>query len=69
MPNFLLSLAAYTCNRQGKEGNKKYKTVDKQFVNKALISGFRRDADEICALLGCYAVSCGNCLPTVRVNS
>jgi hypothetical protein len=33
-----------------------------------LISGFRRDADEICALLGYYAASCGNCLTTFRDN-
>jgi hypothetical protein len=33
-----------------------------------LISGFRRDVDEICALLGYYAASCGNCLPTFRDN-
>ena len=26
----------------------------------SLISGFRRDVDEICAPLGCYAASCGN---------
>jgi hypothetical protein len=25
-----------------------------------LFSGFRRDAEEICLLLGCYAASCGN---------
>jgi hypothetical protein len=31
-----------------------------------LISGFRSDVDEICALLGYYAASCGNCLPTFR---
>jgi hypothetical protein len=31
---------------------------------KDLISGFRRDVDEICGLLGYYAASCGNCLPT-----
>jgi hypothetical protein len=30
----------------------------------SLMSGFRRDVDEICALLGYYAASCGNCLPT-----
>jgi hypothetical protein len=29
-----------------------------------VISGFRRDADEICALLGYYAASNGNPLPT-----
>jgi hypothetical protein len=30
-----------------------------------LMSGFRSDVDEICALLGHYA---GNCLPTFRDN-
>ena len=34
----------------------------------AVISGFRRDVDEICALLGYYAASCGNPLPTFRYN-
>ena len=29
---------------------------------------FRRDVDEICNLLGYYAASCGNCLPTFRNN-
>jgi hypothetical protein len=33
-----------------------------------VISGFRLDVDEICALLGCYAASCGVCLPTLRKN-
>jgi hypothetical protein len=33
-----------------------------------VISGFRRHADEICALLGYYAVSSGNSLPTFRDN-
>jgi hypothetical protein len=33
-----------------------------------LISGFRRDVDEICGLIGYYAASCGNCLPTFRDN-
>jgi hypothetical protein len=31
-----------------------------------MISGFGRDADEICALLGCYAASSGNPLPTFQ---
>ena len=35
---------------------------------KLLISGPRRDVDEICDLLGYYAVSCGNSLPTFRDN-
>jgi hypothetical protein len=34
----------------------------------SLISGFRRDVDDICGLLGYYAASCGNCLPTFRDN-
>jgi hypothetical protein len=33
-----------------------------------LILGTCRDVDEICALLGYYAVSCGNCLPTFQGN-
>jgi hypothetical protein len=37
-------------------------------VHLSLISGFRRHVDEICALLGYYAASCGNCLPTFRDN-
>jgi hypothetical protein len=32
----------------------------------SLISGFRRDVDEICALLVYYAASSGNPLPTFR---
>jgi hypothetical protein len=31
-----------------------------------LISGFRREVDEKCALLGYYAASGGNSLPTFR---
>jgi hypothetical protein len=30
--------------------------------------GFRRDVDEICALLGYYAASSGNSVPTFRDN-
>jgi hypothetical protein len=33
-----------------------------------LILCFHRDVDKICALLGYYAASCGNCLPTFRDN-
>jgi hypothetical protein len=33
-----------------------------------VISGFRRDADEICALLGYNAASSGNPLPMFREN-
>jgi hypothetical protein len=33
-----------------------------------MISGFHRDVDEICVLLGCYAASSGNPLPKFRDN-
>ena len=33
-----------------------------------LISGFRRYVSENCVLLGCYAASSGNLLPTFRDN-
>jgi hypothetical protein len=47
-----------------------YVDIHKYKTNKPtiLISGFRPDVDEICALLGYYAASCGNCLPTFRDN-
>jgi hypothetical protein len=32
----------------------------------SLISGFRREVDEVCALMGCYAASSVNSLPTFR---
>jgi hypothetical protein len=32
-------------------------------------SGLRREAEEICALVGYYAASSGNSLPTFRYNS
>ena len=37
-------------------------------TNVTLISGLRRDVHEICGLLGNYAASCGNYLPTFRDN-
>jgi hypothetical protein len=33
-----------------------------------MILGFHRYVDEICALLGYYAASFGNCLPTFQDN-
>jgi hypothetical protein len=42
--------------------------MSQQNIPLSLISGFRRDVDEICGLLGYYAASCGNCLPTFRDN-
>jgi predicted P-loop ATPase len=33
-----------------------------------VISGFRSEVDEYCALLGCYAACRGNFLPTFRDN-
>jgi hypothetical protein len=38
------------------------------FWDITLTSGFHRDVAEICTLLGYYAASCGNCLPTFRDN-
>ena len=37
-------------------------------MNGKVTSGFRREVDENCALLGCYAASSGNSLPTFRDN-
>jgi hypothetical protein len=37
-------------------------------TNKFVASGFRRDVDEIYALLGCYAALSGDPLPTFRDN-
>jgi hypothetical protein len=39
-----------------------------ELVALSVISGFRRDVDEICALLGYYAASSDNPLPTFRDN-
>jgi len=33
-----------------------------------VISGFRREVDKICALIGNYAAYIGNSLPTFRAN-
>jgi hypothetical protein len=33
-----------------------------------VISGIRRDVDEMCALLGCYAALSGSSVPTFRDN-
>jgi hypothetical protein len=33
-----------------------------------MISGFRRDVNEICALLGCYAAQSGDSVPTFGEN-
>jgi hypothetical protein len=33
-----------------------------------VISGFHRDVDDICSIMGYYAASCRNCLPTFRDN-
>jgi hypothetical protein len=38
------------------------------FLSLAEISGFRREIDEICALLGYYAASCGNFWTSSRLN-
>jgi hypothetical protein len=40
----------------------------KTLTDLAVISGFRRDIDNICAILGYYRASCGNPSPTFRDN-
>jgi hypothetical protein len=52
----------------GKFNVSRHNTVTQQIHCSTLIPDFRRDVDEICALLGCYAGSCGNCLSTFRNN-
>jgi hypothetical protein len=39
-----------------------------RIFNATVTSGFRRNIDEDCALLGCYPASSGNTLPTFREN-
>jgi hypothetical protein len=39
-----------------------------QNITFGVISGFRRDVDDICALLGYYAASSGSSVPTFRDN-
>jgi hypothetical protein len=38
-------------------------------LHHSVISGFRHDVDEICALLGYYATSSGDSLPTFQDNA
>jgi hypothetical protein len=38
------------------------------YIPSRVIRSFRRKVDEICVLLGCYAASSGNSLPTFRDN-
>jgi hypothetical protein len=56
----------------GKGGGGDYTNTDAYSICKyyriIFISGFHRDVDEICALLGYYVVLCGNCLPTFWDN-
>jgi hypothetical protein len=42
--------------------------VELIFNTQTLISGFRRDVDEICGLLGNYMASCGNNYHTTPCN-
>jgi hypothetical protein len=46
--------------------NKVHLVGDETLITRNVISGFRRDIDDICALLGNYAASNGNALPTFR---
>jgi hypothetical protein len=65
---------AWTTPRRKPEVSQGFKSVKRRIsgrsdsLHKILISVFRRDVDDICALLGYYTASCGNSLPTFRGN-
>jgi hypothetical protein len=42
--------------------------ITKKLFPPCVVSGFRHEVDEKCALLECYAASSGNSLPTFRYN-
>ena len=44
----------------------KHLIIETDHVNNCMISGFLHEVGEHCALLGYYATSSGNCLPTFR---
>jgi hypothetical protein len=48
--------------------NSCYRNASARRIRLRMISGFRREGDQNCALLGCYAASGGNFLPTCRDN-
>ena len=48
--------------------SKKFTRQIQKSITLCMISSFRRDADEICVLLRCYASSSGNSVPTFRDN-
>jgi len=55
-------------NSIGKINNFKNMIQHKDYIVGRVISGFCREVDENCALLGYYAVSSGNFLPTCWDN-
>ena len=57
-----------TWKHQIAEPSDRKHTQKKNIKNEHVKSGFRRDAAENCVLLGCYAASNGNFLPTFRDN-
>jgi hypothetical protein len=48
--------------------NVSFRDSGKNTRQRSVISGFRRDVDKKCPLLGCYAASGCNPLPTFRDN-
>jgi hypothetical protein len=50
------------------EGRKLTSYIKSNEARVNLISGFHHEVDDICALLGYYAASCGNC-PETSVNN
>ena len=68
----VLATAMYPVNSEGAVPSVVYTEHEANNEGKnsyiCLISGFRREVDENCALLGHYAESSGNSLPTFRDN-
>jgi hypothetical protein len=66
---FLLILSLNVLVRQGYQASASLQYYNKRrYGTLTLISGFHFDVDEISAVLGNYAASSGNCLPTFRDN-
>ena len=56
------------CSRRRQSSLFVFLTIHPRIVALCVISGFRRELDGNCAILGHYAASSGNVLPTFREN-
>jgi hypothetical protein len=63
-----ISCVRHVLRTVGNRGKMSLRLYNWHRLSIKFISGLRRDVDEICSLLGYYAASCGNCLPTFRDN-